>query len=115
MTEKTITDIESNKKGYKTIGCNCVFERLDEKKGDVMTKKGYYVDSDGDLYKREPKGILMQDFGFCEHVYVQRVLDELNNQDKRIKKLKKEVKSKQRIIDAYEQYVEDLKEDGDVE
>lgn len=29
MSEKTITDIESNKKGYKIIGCNCFFERID--------------------------------------------------------------------------------------
>lgn len=36
MTEKTKTDIESNKKGYKTIGCNCFFERIDDEcDGDV--------------------------------------------------------------------------------
>lgn len=34
----------------------------------------------------------------------------LNKQDKRIKELEKEVKSKQRVIDAYEQYAKDLKE-----
>lgn len=35
MTEKTKTELESNKKGYKTIEYNYVFERLDKKRGDV--------------------------------------------------------------------------------
>lgn len=43
------------------------------------------------------------------------MLDKLNKQDELIKELEKEVESKQRVIDAYEQYVKDLKEDGDGE
>ncbi len=43
-----------------------------------MTEKRFYIDRSGDLWDRQSKDILMQDFGYCEAIYVNAILDLLN-------------------------------------
>ena len=47
------------------------------------------------------------------------VMNGLNEKNKKLQKeneqLKQQVESKQRVINAYEQYITDLKEDGEIE
>ena len=44
-----------------------------------MTGKRFYIDNDGDLYDRQTKRLLMLDFGYSEAIYVNAVLELLNN------------------------------------
>ena len=43
-----------------------------------MTEKRFYIDNNGDLWDRQSKDMLMQDFGYCEAIYVNAILDLLN-------------------------------------
>lgn len=53
-----------------------------------MTGKRFYIDSSGDLWDRQSNDLLMQDFGYCEAIYVNAILDLLNGFAEENKKLK---------------------------
>ena len=44
-----------------------------------MTEKRFYIDHSGDLWDRQSNDILMTDFGYCEAIYVNAILNLLND------------------------------------
>ena len=52
-----------------------------------MTEKRFYIDNSGDLWDSQSKDLLMMDFGYCEAIYVNAILDLLNELHKENQRL----------------------------
>ena len=76
-----------------------------------MTEKRFYIDNNGDLWDRQSKDMLMQDFGYCEAIYVNAILDLLNELNEEVMDLRREnTKFKlivSEIIEDMQKYVDD--------
>ena len=58
----------------------------------MTENKRFYIDNDGDLYDKQTNKLLMLDFGYGEAIYVNSVVECLNNLHEENQTIKKHIK-----------------------